>query len=64
MDTLKEWYRGVYPDWEDIPPDPECVENWGLVREIVTECFKKGTAPTAFQLGTLIIIFKDDKGGV
>ena len=30
----------------------------------MTECFEKGTAPMAFQLGTLIIIPKDDKGGV
>ena len=64
VDTLKEWYRGAYPDREEIPPDPECAENWGVVREIVKECFEKGTAPTAFQLGTLIIIPKDDKGGV
>ena len=64
VDTLKEWYRGAYPDREEIPPDPECVGNWGVVREIVTECFEKGTVPTAFQLGTLIIIPKDDKGGV
>ena len=28
------------------------------------ECFSSGTAPTAFNLGTLIIIPKDDKGGV
>lgn len=62
--TLKEWYIGAYPDRKEIQPDPECVENWGVVREIVTECFEKGTAPTAFQLGTLIIIPKDDKGGV
>ena len=64
MGTLKEWYRGTYPDGEKNPLDPKCVENWGVVREIVTECFEKGTAPTAFQLGTLIIIPKDDKGGV
>ena len=54
----------MYPDREEIPPDSECVENWGVVREIVTECFEKGTAPTTFQLGILIIIPKDDKGGV
>ena len=42
VDTLKEWYRGTYPDREEIPPDPECVENWGVVREIVRECFEKG----------------------
>ena len=37
VDTLKEWYRGAYPDWEDVLPDPECVDNWGEVRNIVTE---------------------------
>ena len=64
VDTLKEWFRGAYPEREDVLPDLDCVENWKVFREIVTECFEKGTAPTAFQLGTLIIIPKDDKGGV
>ena len=64
VDTLKEWCRGAYPDREEVPPDPECAENWGVVKEIVKECFEKGMTPTAFQLGTLIIIPKDDKGGV
>jgi hypothetical protein len=64
VDTLKAWFREAYPEREDVQPDLDCVENWKVVQEIVRECFEKGTAPTAFQLGTLIIIPKDDKGGV
>ena len=32
--------------------------------EIVQECFESGTAPEAFRFGTLVIIPKDDYGGV
>ena len=64
VDTLKEWFRGTYPERADVQPDLDCVENWKVVQDIVRECFEKGTAPTAFQMGTLIIIPKDDKGGV
>ena len=34
------------------------------MREIIVGCFETGTVPMAFSLGTLIIILKDDKGGV
>jgi hypothetical protein len=27
VETLKEWFKGTYPDREDVLPDPECVEN-------------------------------------
>ena len=48
VDTLKTWFRGAYPEREDVQPVLDCVENWKVVREIVRECFEKGTAPTAF----------------
>ena len=54
----------MFSDKEGVIPDPDCTWNWGTVREIVVECFSSGTAPSAFSLGTLIIIPKDDKGGV
>jgi hypothetical protein len=64
VDTLKQWFQGAYPERKDVQPDVVCVQNWAVVREIIVECFETGTAPTAFSLGTLIIIPKDDKGGV
>ena len=38
--------------------------NWKKVVEIVQECFKSRIAPRAFKIGTLVIIPKDEVGGV
>ena len=37
---------------------------WKIVADLVRECFVLGTSPKAFTYGTLVIIPKDDKGGV
>ena len=62
VDHLKQWYAGAFPDRDNQDPDLECVEQWGTVRKIVQGCFRTGTAPLAFSLGTLVIIPKDDNG--
>ena len=64
VDHLKEWYTDTYPDRNDVKPDPECVRCWALFAEIDRKCFKSGTPPLAFLYGMLVIITKDDKGGV
>ena len=48
VNTLKEWYKGMYPDQKDLKPNKVYVENWEVIRKIVTECFDKYTAATAF----------------
>ena len=35
-----------------------------MVVRMVRKCFETNVAPTAFQFGLLVIIPKDDKGGV
>ena len=64
VDHLKDWFVGTYPERSDVDPDPECERCWELVGAIVRDCFEFGVAPSAFLFGTLVIIPKDDKGGV
>ena len=60
VNTLKEWYRGMYPDREEIPPNPECVENWGVVKEIMKEFFDKGAN---VQLGPGVCVARIPRNG-
>ena len=63
VDDLKGWCERIEASKKG-PIDKEAIWNWNKVVEIVQECFRTGIAPTAFQVGTLVIIPKDDKGGV
>ena len=64
VDHLKKWYTGTYPDHDDNEPDLECVWLWVIVSKTRRECFKHGTSLSAFLYGKLVIIPKDDKGGI
>ena len=63
VDDLKLWYRAAHPENEDSTTNPVDRDRWNSVIKIVQDCFK-GIIPTAFTIGVLVIIPKDDKGGV
>ena len=63
VDELKAWYRLAHPDTGDTEVDPSDVERWKTIVRIIQDCFN-GITPTAFTIGVLVIIPKDDKGGV
>lgn len=64
VDHPKEWYKLSHLERRDQAVDTEAARKWTLVVKIIRECFESGTAPIAFRYGTLVIIPKDDKGGV
>ena len=64
VDHLKRWYQGMYPEKEHQEVDQDCTMNWGIVSNIVWESLKTGVTPSSFDYGTLVLISKDDKGGV
>ena len=63
MDDLKHWYHQAHPEDDEEVVDPSVLERWNTIVKIIQGCFK-GEIPTAFTLGVLVIIPKDDKGGV
>ena len=63
VEHLKGWYRSANPEDEEML-DEKAVRNWNLIIKIIQECFEKGEFPNAFKYGVLVIIPKDDKGGV
>lgn len=62
VDHLKSWYNRAYP--KEGKPDEEAVGLWQKVVQIVQKCIGEGEIPSAFTYGVLVIIPKDDKGGV
>ena len=60
---LKRWETGANPG-EGGNIVSTYKEAWGKVVSIVQDAISKGNVPTAFSIGTLVIIPKDDKGGV
>ena len=63
VDHLKLWYRLAHPEKGSDPPTDSAIERWNSIVKIVQDCFN-GIIPTAFTVGVLVIIPKDDKGGV
>jgi DNA replication initiation complex subunit (GINS family) len=63
VDHMKMWYNLAFPQNSDVPPDEESLARWKTIVEIVQKCMK-GEIPEAFTFGVLVIIPKDDKGGV
>ena len=63
VDVLKLWYRLAHPEDEGEAPAPSDSERWEAIVKIIQDCFR-GIIPTAFTVGVLVIIPKDDKGGV
>ena len=64
VELMKGWCHRIEESREKGVIDEEAEWNWSQTIKIVQECFKTGITPTAFEVGTLVIIPKDDKGGV
>ena len=67
VDQIKEWYQDAYPKNEDGTEregDTNALKNWNTVVILVQKCIEHGEIPDAFLFGILVIIPKDDKGGV
>ena len=62
IDQIKRWYELAHPEEGEI--NENALTNWKLVVEIIQRCFREGEIPTAFSYGILVIIPKDDNGGV
>ena len=62
VDHMKTWWHMAHP--KEGEPDEEAVRIWGKMVEIVQKCIGEGEIPKAFTFGVLVIIPKDDKGGV
>ena len=63
VEDLKKWEQGANPA-EGIDPIPTYQRAWTQVVQLVQDAIGKGLIPSAFSIGTLVIIPKDDKGGV
>ena len=63
VEDLKKWEKGANPA-EGIDPIPTHQRAWTQVVQLVQDAIGKGLIPSAFSIGTLVIILKDDKGGV
>ena len=62
-EDLKRWEKGANPG-EGMDPIPTYQRAWQKVVQLVQDAIGQGLIPTAFSIGTLVIIPKDDKGGV
>ena len=62
-EDLKKWEKGANPG-VGLTPIPTYQKAWTAVVKLVQDAIEKGKIPSAFSVGTLVIIPKDDKGGV
>ena len=62
-EDLKKWEKGANPG-EGMNPIPVYQRAWTTVVRIVQDAIGDGQIPNAFSIGTLVIIPKDDRGGV
>ena len=62
VDHLKQWYNEGHPQEGD--GDEKALEIWDNVVTLVQRCIGEGDIPQAFFYGVLVIIPKDDAGGV
>ena len=63
VEQLKGWYRLAHPEDEKVL-DKKAERNWNLIIKIIQKCFEEGKFPDAFKYGVLVLIPKDDMGGV
>ena len=63
VEQLKGWYRLAHPEDEKML-DEKAERNWNLIIKIIQKCFEEGKFPDAFKYGVLVLIPKDDMGGV
>ena len=62
IDDIKVWYEDAYP--EEGEGNEEAMCKWKKVVNLVQKCIGEGVIPQAFEYGILVIIPKDDTGGV
>ena len=63
VDVVKTWYRLANPEEESTIVDPSDHDRWKSIVKIIQDCFN-GIIPTAFTIGVLVLIPKNDKGDV
>ena len=63
VEHLKEWYKLSHPEDEKVV-DKRAERNWSLIIKITQKCFNEGKFPDAFRYGVLVLIPKDEFGGV
>ena len=61
VDIIKAWYKLGFPKKGE--PDLKVRALWEKVVELIKQCWV-GEIPTAFNYGVLVIIPKNDQGGV
>ena len=61
-DAIKKWYYLSHPTEGKV--DESAMEKWKKVVRIVQKCIGEGEVPEAFSKGVLVVIPKDDCGGV
>ena len=64
VEHMKSWYRLSHPEDEEMEINKGAERNWNIIVRIIQTCFKEGNFPDAFQYGVLVLIPKDDVGGV
>ena len=58
------WYRLSHPEDENTISDEKANKIWNKIVKIVQIAFKDGEFPNAFKYGVLVLIPKDDAGGI
>ena len=61
-EDLKEWLKKARPTDPEQEPDPDSVELWEKVLEIVRLAFVEGVMPKQFAEGIFVLIPKSDAG--
>ena len=64
VEQMKLWYELSHSEDEKISINKEAERNWNIIMKIIQICFKEGKFPDAFQYDVLVLIPKDDVGGV
>ena len=62
IDGIKAWYEAAY--LEEGEGNEEAMKKWKKIVELVQKCIGEEIIPQAFEYGILVIIPKDDMGGV
>ena len=58
MDNLKAWHKETCQEEEDVEPNPQAVNLWMRVLEVVRLAFVDGMIPRAFTHGSMVLIPK------
>ena len=64
VDHIKNWYNLAHPKRGEGVPDAEATQFWQVVVKLLHKSIREGEIPNAFTFGALVIIPKDNKGGV